>query len=259
MQLSQQFQAALAAVQFLTRIPVEGGMNRPNADPKLLRLSILYFPLVGGLIGLATGAIIWTALLLWPPVLAICLGLTAEALLTGALHEDAVADCGDAFGGGWTRDDILRILRDSRIGSYGVLALILVVVARGGCLWAIPAEHLFAIVAASTALGRWSMLLLMCLNPPERQRDGLAKAFSQQINLQDCIVGALLALPFVAASILVSPFRTAIAVCVVIMLSYCWASFVKRRIGGMTGDCLGCGCYLSQLAFLLCLTSGPLA
>ena len=131
--------AFVTAVQFLTRVPLPGGMNRPGADPALLGHCPLFFPLVGGLVGAAAGGVLWAAAHVWPPPVAIVLALIAEALLTGAFHEDAVADACDAFGGGWTRDDVLRILKDSRVGSYGALGLGLAVALRGATLGAFTA------------------------------------------------------------------------------------------------------------------------
>ena len=107
-------------MQFLTRIPTPKVVMDDEAERrKILVRSAAYFPLVGAMIGAMTGATIRLAGHFWPIGLAIVIGLAFEALLTGAFHEDAVADFCDAFGGGSTRDDILRILKDSRIGSYG--------------------------------------------------------------------------------------------------------------------------------------------
>ncbi|MFV0496105.1 adenosylcobinamide-GDP ribazoletransferase, partial [Mycobacterium sp.] len=153
MGLSRQFHAAITAVQFLTRVPLPGGMNRPDPDRTLLRAAVVYFPLVGGLVGAFAGGVVWAALHVWPPVVAVALGLMAEALLTGAFHEDAVADCCDAFGGGWTRDDVLRIMKDSRVGSFGALGLMLAVLLRGGCLLSLPTSAVVGAVAASGAVG----------------------------------------------------------------------------------------------------------
>ncbi len=117
--------------------------------------AVAWFPFVGALIGLATALVVSGADLLWPPAIAVLVALACEAVLTGAFHEDAVADCCDAFGGGWTRDDVLRILKDSRVGSYGVLGLGLAVALRATGIAALPGETLFPVVIASATLGRW--------------------------------------------------------------------------------------------------------
>ncbi len=141
--------AFLTAVQLLTRVPVPGGMNHSGADRSLLRLAVVFFPLVGGLIGLLTGTVIWAAAHVWPMPLAVLLGLVIEAVLTGAFHEDAVADCCDGFGGGRSREDVLRIMKDSRIGSFGMLGLTLAVLLRVGGLASVDRAVLLPVAAAS--------------------------------------------------------------------------------------------------------------
>jgi adenosylcobinamide-GDP ribazoletransferase len=248
--------AFVTAVQFLTRVPVPGGMHGPDADRTLLRAAVVFFPLVGGLIGAFTGGVVWAALLVWPPAVAVALGLIAEAVLTGAFHEDAVADCCDAFGGGWTRDDVLRILKDSRVGSFGALGLTLAVLLRGGCLAHVPAGELVATVAASAAVGRWAIVLLMVAVAPVTNRESLAKDVGERVGWRELVGGSLTAVPGVVAFGWAAPLRTGVGWFAVGVATVVWAIYVRRRIGGVTGDCLGCGCYLGQCAFLLAATAG---
>jgi len=250
------YHALATAVQFLTRVPLPGGMNRPGADRRLLTAAVPYFPLVGGLIGTFTAAVMALSLQLWPPIVAVLLGLLFEALLTGAFHEDAVADSGDAFGGGWTREDVLRILKDSRIGSFGALALLLMVGLRAAGLMMVPAELLFAFVPASTAIGRWAILVLMVLVPPVPDREGLSKDVGERIRGIALVFGSLAALPFAAFAASYEPLRTGAAVAIVALLMLAWGRYVQSRIGGITGDALGCGCYIAQVAVLLVLAAG---
>ncbi|MFQ3652119.1 MAG: adenosylcobinamide-GDP ribazoletransferase [Gemmataceae bacterium] len=249
--MRRQLHAAISAVQFLTRIPLPGGMNRPDPDRSLLRAAVVYFPLVGGLIGTFTGLVIWSALSLWPPLVAVLIGLIAEALLTGAFHEDAVADCCDAFGGGWSRDEVLRILKDSRVGSFGALGLTLAVLLRGGCLLALPNPDLIVSVAASAAVGRWAILLQMLVVPPVPNRDGLAKDVGEAIDWRELLVGSLLTLVPLGALGWTAPLRACLGILAVIVVTLAWAGYVRRRLGGITGDGLGGGCYLAQCVLLL--------
>jgi adenosylcobinamide-GDP ribazoletransferase len=226
-------------------------MNRPEADRTVLRAAVAYFPLVGGMIGAFTGGVIELSLLLWPPVIAVVLGLIAEALLTGAFHEDAVADCCDAFGGGWTREDILRILKDSRVGSFGALGLTLMVSLRGGCLLAVPSGNMMATVAASAAVGRWAILMLMAFISPVPNHQGLAKDVGERIGWRELMVGAAFTLATAGASLVTRPLNGVVGLVAVATVTYAWGRYVRGRIGGVTGDCLGCGCYLGQCLFLL--------
>ncbi len=110
----------LLAIQFLTRLPVSPAIP-PLSEAQLktgLRRSVLWFPLVGGLVGCIGALVLWGTEMLWPRMVAVALLLIVEARLTGAFHEDAVADFCDSFGGGMTADRIREIMKDSRIGSY---------------------------------------------------------------------------------------------------------------------------------------------
>jgi adenosylcobinamide-GDP ribazoletransferase len=249
--------AFLTALQFLTRLPVPGGMNRPGADPSLLRQSVVFFPLVGGLVGICTGAVIWSAAHVWPMPVAVLLGLAVEAVLTGAFHEDAVADCCDGLGGGWSREDVLRIMKDSRIGSFGMLGLTLAVLLRAGCLTAVDRSELLPVVTASAALGRWSGLLMMALVPPLVDREGLAREVGERISAPQVVVGTLLGIPVVLWYAWLAPVKFGCGLAAVLLGDLVWAWYVRRRLGGTTGDCLGFACYLGQVLFLLAAVANP--
>lgn len=239
------------AVQFLTRLPLPGGMSQLGADITLLRSAVSFFPLVGAGIGLATGSVIWLALQVWPPFVAVGLGLVFEAILTGGFHEDAVADSCDAFGGGWTADDVLRIMKDSRIGSFGALGLLLAVGLRATGLASLDPTRVIFTTMASAALGRWAILVLMATVKPVPKRDSLAKDVGEQIGWREVVGGSLLALPGIVAYALHDPVRTAIMLTAVMAITYLWGQYVRRRIGSVTGDCLGAICYLAQVTVLL--------
>ncbi len=255
--IRRQLAAAVTAVQFLTRVPLPGGMNRPNPDLTLLRAMVVYFPLVGGLVGLLTGVVVWAGSLIWPPLVAVLVALTLEALLTGGFHEDAVADCCDAFGGGWTRDDVLRIMKDSRVGSFGALGLVLFVGVRGACLAGLPTAEVIAAAVCSAAVGRWAILVLMAAVPPVPHRDGLSKDVGERTGVREIGVGLLLAAPFVVPFALIAPWKVLAGITAAVLIVLAWGWYVKRRIGGVTGDCLGCGCYLAQCAVLLAAVARP--
>lgn len=251
--LGSTWQALLAAVQFLTRIPLPQAWlcsEAASGDGDLSQATV-YFPLVGALVGLATGGVIWLAAHVWPLGLAVWIGLAGEALLTGALHEDAWADFCDAFGGGWTRDDVLRILADSRLGTYGVLGLLLGVLLRYSALASMPAGQLVAASLAAGALGRWAMLWAMALLPAVAGRRSLALAASRQIGLAQVARGGLIALPALAPLAWIAPLCPLASTLAVVLLAGVFVRYVRRRIGGITGDCLGALCFAGQLLVLL--------
>jgi adenosylcobinamide-GDP ribazoletransferase len=240
------------AVQFLTRLPVPSRFAASEEEAgRLLSTSVVYFPLVGALIGVATAGVIAGAERLWSVWLAVLIGLTFEALLTGAFHEDAVADFCDAFGGGRTREDVLRILDDSRVGSFGALGLTLALLLRAGAIMEIPPPSRFPAVVASATLGRWLVLPVMAWLPAVRDRPSLASDVGRRVGLLQVAVGTLLTGPGVAGLALTSPVRLLVTVPVLLVTLGWIVRTLDRRIGGVTGDCLGFTCYLGQVLVLL--------
>lgn len=250
------WQGLLAAVQFLSRVPLPQSWLSLAAGGGETRLAqgAVWFPVVGGLVGLATGGAIWLAARVWPLHLAVLVGLAFEALLTGALHEDALADFCDAFGGGWTRDDVLRILGDSRLGSYGVLGLMLGVLLRYTALASMSVGQLLAASVAAGALARWAMLLAMAMLSPIAGRPSLANAASRQMSPGTVACGALWALPTLLPLAWLAPAAALASPLAVVVLACGMVHYVQRRIGGVTGDCLGALCYTAQVLVLLICT-----
>jgi len=254
--LVNQARAFLAAVQFLTRLPLPNLYRDGDEAAAALRRGVAYFPLVGGLVGLSTAGVILAASYLWPPWLAVALGLAWEALLTGALHEDAVADFCDGFGGGWTKEEVLDILKDSRLGSYGTIGLMLALLLRAGALASLSGIDLLAAGAASGALGRWLGLPVQALVPAVADRPGLARDLVKELSSREVLLGLLAAVPAVLAFGLFTPLRLATALAGM-SLFVCWlVPHLRRRLGGVTGDCLGFACYVGQIIVLLAASAG---
>jgi adenosylcobinamide-GDP ribazoletransferase len=241
------------AVQFLTRLPVPDTAHFDEATVALrLRQALLWFPLIGGLIGGITAAIVLGAETLWPRVVAVLIALIIEARMTGAFHEDAVADFCDAMGGGLTREDKLRIFKDSRIGSYGALGLLLAVALRAALLVALPAEHIGAALIASGVLGRLTILFVMAQIAPIVDRTGLAKDIAHQLGVKQLMIAALIVAPF----LLLMPLKIiGISAIACALFAFSFAQMLRRVLGGSTGDCLGFSAYAGQLLTLLVFTA----
>ena len=237
----------LVAVRFLTRLPLPEG--RPVEGAEMPRATA-YFPLVGVLIGLVTAGAVGLFARFWPLWLAVILALAFEALLTGALHEDAVADFFDAFGGGWTREDVLRILKDSRLGSFGALALFFCVALRVGATVGLN-EALYAGIAAAAGLGRFLSVAMMAALPAVSNRPGLSAQVGRTVGAGQVALGALWTLPAVVWLGVLRPAQTLLTVVCLVLLFLGFRALLERRLGGTTGDCLGCLCYLAQVSVLL--------
>ncbi|OWJ67206.1 adenosylcobinamide-GDP ribazoletransferase [Inquilinus limosus] len=234
------------AACFLTRLPVPWP---PGAPADALARSMRLFPLAGAGIGLAAG-LVW-ALALWlgaPALVAALLALTALALLTGALHEDGLADVADGFGGGRSRERALEIMRDSRIGSYGTLALVLSVGLRAAALAALARDPWggVAALAAAGAVSRATCPALLAWLRPARP-DGLGAGAGRPPS--EAVLTALgLALCF--ALLLLGLRHGLAALALAVLVSWALAGVARRRIGGQTGDVLGAAQQLAEVAVL---------
>jgi adenosylcobinamide-GDP ribazoletransferase len=234
------------ALRFLTRMPVRHGA--PWRDGALAA-SVAAFPLVGALVG-AAGALVF-ALASWlglPPPLAALLAVAAQILLTGGLHEDGLADLADGFGGGRTRADKLRIMRDSRLGSFGALALILALLARIAALTALAAPALAgAALIGAAAVSRAGLAAVMASLPRARD-DGLAAGAGRPHPLRAAAaagIAALLAFAVLAPGMAAAGLVAASGALLIVAL------LARHQIGGYTGDVLGAAQQLAEIAFLL--------
>jgi adenosylcobinamide-GDP ribazoletransferase len=208
-----------------------------------------FFPLVGLVIG--SGALVLRKLL----ELHLNRSLTALVvlvylvLITGCLHEDGLADTADGFGGGKTREQILAIFRDSRIGSYGATALVLSLLARYLLLASLPLEHFAAYVISSQVLCRWSALPLSYFLAPAREQDGQGSRIAKLTSLASLIFGSVFGFTVVAIALRRSAAAPVLVAVITVLLSG-W--YYARELGGVTGDCFGATSQLTEIAVYFC-------
>lgn len=231
------------AVSFLTRIPV--ARRVPPGEREVAAASAFY-PAVGLSVG-AIGASLARLLPLLPaPVLAVA--ITAVTMcVTGAFHEDGLADALDGLGGGLTRERALEIMKDSRIGSFGGAGLTLLLLARFALYQAIPRPSLPAALLVAGGLSRFGALPIMRFLDYARP-GGIASAHAGRVGTSALLAGALLPLLLVAAG--GSP--AAHALLAVVVVSAVVASWLRSRLGGYTGDTLGLAVCLCEVASLCC-------
>jgi adenosylcobinamide-GDP ribazoletransferase len=230
----------LAAVQLLTIVPVCGGAPGSGA---------IFFPLVGALIGLIAGATRVIAGTIFPAPIAALIALAVLIAITGALHEDGLADVFDAFRAGRSPERVLMILKDSRIGVYGAAALIMTLLLRWQAITFLDREAIPALVAA-VAASRGAMVVFAHASRPVG--DGLGKAFCLGVDRRTAVWTALQS---AAVLFLNRPANAVLALAANVLLISAARAYFQRRIGGITGDCIGAVCQLSEtltLLFLLC-------
>lgn len=255
------------ALQFLTRMPVPRWVG---FEPAWLQACLRHFPLVGACIGAWSAAVFWLAGLLWPVTVAAVLSVVATAWLTGAFHEDGLADTADALGGAVSRERALEIMKDSRIGSYGAVALCLALLLKvtslaglgqspepGGMAWTAVAmvwSH-----AVSRAAPVWLVWRLPYAGDAAHAK---AKPLATQVSARGLAVAAVWSLLASVAAALVGerfgagagigPWVTVTGAAMACCATTLWcARGLRRRLGGFTGDTLGATQQLVELAGLL--------
>ena len=244
----------IAAVAFLTRLPVG---RRWVFGARDVARSQRWFPLAGALLGGIYAGALWLCTPLFPALVTAVLLVALDARLTGAMHFDGLADTADGFGGGSTREDVLRIMRDHAIGSYGAVALVLAVALKVATLAAlIDAQRAIPAVVLAPVLGRWSAVLLSATQPYARPvTDDEPKSVgspARHVGPTESAIATGIALVIAAA---VDGWRGLAALALVAAAGALWAWRCRRRIGGVTGDTLGAGIMLSECLVLLLLTA----
>jgi adenosylcobinamide-GDP ribazoletransferase len=231
-----------AAVTFLTRFPIGRWVPIDAAD---VARSAAWFPMVGLLIGAIGGAAAWLLYGHLPSPVVAAILVAMDALITGGLHFDGLADTADGFGGGKDHEDVLRIMRDHCIGSYGGAALALLVTLKVAAYAALlGSEHWIPAMVLIPAIGRWSILLLTAALPYARLTPSIVREMGRSSLLWGTLI---LALALVASGV----WRAGAAVGAAFAVSACFGLYCRRRIGGITGDTLGANLQLCECAALL--------
>ena len=239
----------LNAFGLLTRLPMP---NAHSGEAGAFARGVWAYPIVGAVVG-AIGALVWFAgqLAGLGGGLSAGLALASQVLVTGALHEDGLADFADGLGGGRDREHVLAIMRDSRIGTYGVLALVLVLGLRWGGIAELPIFQVLAGLICAGLLGRLAMVALLVILKPARA-DGLGVSVASPPFA--AVLTAVLfsvAIVFLHLPILLACLAFAVTAATVAIV----AMLAKRRIGGYTGDVLGAGEQFAEMAVLVSLAA----
>ncbi len=231
------------AVGFLTRLPVPLAVSHEQfaSSPR-------YFPLVGVLVGGIGAAVWWAASKVFPGAIAVVLSVITTVLVTGAFHEDGFADVCDGFGGGYDRERVLAIMKDSRVGAFGAIGAALMLGLKAAALMYVPAGWMMATLIAGHALSRWAALTVMATQTYVRaDTDGKAKPVAARLGAGSLVVGTI----FGVAPLVCLPVRLWWAIAGVAVARWWLGRWFLRRIGGYTGDCLGATQQVCEVVFYL--------
>ncbi len=251
--------ALLAAVAFLTRVPLPMRWRFEGID---VGRGALFFPLVGAAIGVVSVTVLkllslrvaWGAAprlgspWLPPALVAVCL-VSMTTWLTGGLHLDGLADMADGIGGGRSREDVLRIMRDPSIGAFGAIALVLLLLGKVLSLGSLVERAVaprYLVVAP--ALGRWATVALGRILPYARPEGGLGTAVTEHVRAREFWGATAMA---ALVSLLVGPGRAAACWGATILVAAAVGWACRVRVGGVTGDTLGAASELTEVTVLL--------
>lgn len=250
----------LIALQFLTRVHVPAGLGYRD---EWLHASARHFPAVGLLVGGFGALVLWASAWAWPLAVAVLLSMAATVWITGAFHEDGLADTCDGLGGAVSRERALQIMKDSRIGSYGAIGLLLVLALKAAALHGLASRDLvLALLAlpAAHALSRGvPVVLLVLLRYAGDAEHSKAKPMAQQVShaslgvaLGWCLLAALVALMSGVGGVALGAAAAALVAITVLA-----ARWLQRRLGGYTGDTLGAAQQVAELVVYLALLAAP--
>jgi adenosylcobinamide-GDP ribazoletransferase len=232
------------AVEFLTRLPVPRSRNSAESE---LGKAAAFFPLVGLIVGVEAALVFVLLQHLLPVPASVLCALAFAAFITNGFHEDGLADTFDGFGGGWTRDRVLEIMRDSRIGTYGTLALIFVVLGKLNFLSVLPQSQIWRWLIVAHTGARWTILPL-CVWLPYARAEGQGKLVAKQVGALEIVTGTATLL----VAFLLLPWRAALATLFVTsFVTLLSGLYFRARLQGITGDCLGATNQLTEVGLYL--------
>ena len=239
-----QLEYFFAALRFFTRLPVPAWVGHSEEQ---LNHAARYFPLVGWIIGAIGAGVTWLAAWVLPLSICVLLGMAATLLATGAFHEDGFADSCDGFGGGFERERVLAIMKDSRIGSYGAIGIAVLLLTKWNALYEID-DWVVSALLCGHALSRAAAVTLIFGLDYARDESGKSKPLAVRMGKGELV----LAWAFGLLPLLLLPWQIAVqGLIAVVLVTWLMARYTQRRIGGYTGDVLGATQQLAEVFFYL--------
>lgn len=244
--IRQEWLTFLNGVRFFTRIHIPDRVPYSNA---FLARAATYLPAIGLFIGAFSAVVFSLALTVLPQTISILLAMVASLLATGAFHEDGLSDTADGLGGGWDKDRILAIMKDSRVGTYGVVAITTVLLLKFACLSETPAAWVPALLISGHAFSRYCAVLVMSgMDYVRTDTSSKAKPLTDKLTGNALIAASVFGL----LPLMLLPFPAMLLGLSGGLLATIWIGRkLQKWLGGYTGDCLGAVQQLSEVAFYL--------
>lgn len=241
------------AMMFYTRIPCPKNITH---DPNYLNKATRYFPLIGWIVGLISGLVFIAFSQILPVTIAVLLSMIASVLTTGAFHEDGFADVCDGFGGGWTKEKILKIMKDSAIGAYGAIGILLLLVLKFTVLVEVLAMQsnpvaIILIFITAHAVSRWAAATIIFTHEYVREDElSKSKPIAKNYTWKEVFGTAFFGL-FPLLYFIYYNYKIALVLLPVFVFRWYLASYFKKWIGGYTGDCLGATQQVCEVVFYI--------
>ncbi|MDQ2177807.1 adenosylcobinamide-GDP ribazoletransferase [Marinifilum sp. D714] len=243
--MKREFNIFFTGLSFFTRIPFP---KWADFKKEYQHEAIKYFPIAGLLIGGVAALVFYVSNILLPFNLAVILSMVATALLTGALHEDGFMDVCDGFGGGWTKERILEIMKDSLIGAFGVTGIIFLILTKFYCQFSISANQLPWILIAAHATTRMAAATLVNTHQYARVENSKAKDYSQKLSIGNFIFMVLTGILPLA---LLGNAKFSLIIIPVYLCKFLLGRYYNKWINGYTGDCIGATQQVCEIVFYL--------
>lgn len=247
--IKKEWHIFLTAVMFYTCVRVPKNINH---SANMLNAATKYLPVIGILVGLFCTTIFYVAEYVLNNDIAVLLSIIAGIILTGALHEDGLADTCDGFGGGWSKQKILLIMKDSSSGAFGVIGIASALLLKYTSLSNIPFSLMAATLISAHSLSRWCCTLIITFGEYARDDEtSKSKPVAKKMKPQEVMTATLFA---ISSLLLFKQWQVILVIPVLLAATYLLYRYFKKWIDGYTGDCLGATQQVTEiLVYLTCI------
>jgi adenosylcobinamide-GDP ribazoletransferase len=247
--MRNEIQIFFTALMFYTRIPCPKWVNHSQ---EYLNKATRYFPLIGWIVALGVVTVLYTTQFILPTTIAVLLAMVTSIFITGAFHEDGFADMCDGFGGGWTKQKILDIMKDSQSGAYGVIGTVFLILIKFFILVELvelDLKNTIITLFLASVLSRFAAVYIMFTDEYVREDElSKSKPIAKKLSIQNFLMASIWVVP---AFLLTGSFYFLLLLVPVFLVTTYLKSYFKRWIGGYTGDCLGAAQQINEVVILI--------